>query len=411
MDHSNEILAVMEQHVPAQGTAATKKLRKLAIVRPSSQILTQDNYNIQEIGLAKALLEFGVSTDVYMAGKVTRTIVSDVFKKNGNSVRLYLLPHLTLRGRQAIFPGLIGLLDRERYDLVQTHEDSQVTSVMVALYGRFRKIPVVLCQGMYRNYEGVIKRVTQKVYDATMLRILKNSVSLCIAKTDQAKEYLREKKFSKVNVCPIGLDTEKFAEYEFVDWKKKYGLSEDSTQLLYVGAIDKRRRVYDLIAGLASLLQGSRSLYLLIAGAGPDRERCEELAASLNLTGKVLFLGTVPQKQLPSLYQSAFAFLMPSAYEIYGMAMLESMYFGVPVISSFTAGADEIIRNNVDGLILDSMNRKLWAKEVGDLLSSPSKRDELGSKAREAIMRKYDWRKASLKFYDAYLSALRRQGE
>jgi glycosyltransferase involved in cell wall biosynthesis len=384
-----------------------KNFKKMAIIRSSSYVLSQDSYNIQEIGLAKALLALGVSTDVYMAGNTKRPAVSTVFENNGEIARLHLLPHLRLPGRQAIFPDLYKLMDEHDYDLLQVHEESQITSVHVALYGRSRSIPVVLCQGMYREYYGVIKRLVQTIYDMTMLRLLRKNTSLCIAKTGWARNYLHTKNLENVRVCPVGLDTGKFAEYEPVDWMDRYGVRKDEKVLLYVGIIEKRRRVHGLINTLRNLLHGRQDLYLFIAGDGPDRARCEKLVAQLNLRGKVLFLGKIPQKQLPSLYKAAYLFLMPSRYEIYGMVMLESMYFGTPVVSTATAGSDEVITDGVDGMVLNSSNIDAWEQAIDGLLSNRDRRNEMGMRARETVLSKYTWDRASLQYHDAYLSAIR----
>ena len=90
-------------------------------------------------------------------------------------------------------------------------------------------------------------------------------------------------------------------------------------------------------------------------------------ASEYGISDRVHLIGTISQKHLPALYRAAHVFLLPSTYEIYGMVMLEAMYFGVPVISTASAGAKVIIQQDVTGYILDTFDTSLWAEKIVDI--------------------------------------------
>ena len=178
--------------------------RKLAIVRSSSVLLSSSDYNIQEIGLATALLDFKISSDIYLAGNVSKAVVVPLCEQGDSKVRLIYLPFKKLPGKQSIFCGLRRSLEAEKYDLIQVHEDSQITSCIIAVYGAWKSIPVVLCQGMYKNYDGYIPKLFQYIYDRTILPILRKNVAYCIAKTRKAELYLKDKLFQEITADKAG---------------------------------------------------------------------------------------------------------------------------------------------------------------------------------------------------------------
>lgn len=382
------------------------KPRKLAIVRSSSTLLSLSNYNIQEIGLANALLEFNISSDIYLAGKEAKVVIEPLQNKDGKGVRLIYLPYKKLPGRQAIFPDLIKSIGNEKYDLIQVHEDSQITSCLIALYGAKKKIPVVLCQGMYQNYDRLIPKLFQFVYDKTVLNILRNNVACCIAKTRKAKYYLEKKGFTEISVCPVGLDIRKLISGDESNFRELHQISASMKIVLYVGVIEPRRNVDFIIRVFYELSKLRNDICLVIAGEGPDKSKCDELSKSLRINDKILFLGKVPQKQLKSIYKAADVFLLPSKYEIYGMALMEAMYFGIPVIASLTAGPEEIIESGVNGFIVPDLQIDKWKNHLQELLSDSSLANIFRYNARRRIEKVFLWKKTAPCFLNIYLKAL-----
>lgn len=382
---------------------------RLAIVRPSAHVIGPEDYNLQEAGLAGALLDFMVDTDIYMAGNVKRPLAETVLEKDGFRVRLIRLPFGRLPGRQGVMPSLFGFLKEGRYDLIQVQEYGQIMSYAVALYGKKRGTPVVLCQGMYEDYKGVFPRTAQIFFEALFLKAMRGNVSSAMAKTSLAAKYLGMKGFKDVVVCPVALDSGKFEDAAEKDWRDALGIPAGSKIMLYVGVMEPRRNV-DFLIGLAGevskKLPGSR---LLIAGEGPEGERLKRKAAGLVPEGCVHFLGKVPQRMLPSLYKSADVFLMPSGYEIFGMAILEAMHFGLPVLTTPTAGAMETVVDGESGIILKGLETEDWLDAVMGLFSNPELFADMGRNAARRAGEFFTWGYASRGFLKAYVEAVRKK--
>lgn len=376
---------------------------KICIVRTAADVLNSYSYNLQEVGLAKELLKYNISADIIMSGGC----IKQYSMEKVDDVTIYRLPSITMPGNTGLFLSIFSFLRENKYDVIQVQDDIYLFSCLVAFWAHKRHVSVVLCQGVYRNYEGFLPSIYQWLYDATFLKYLASSTSLCIAKTSHAKDYLLKKKFNKeIVVVPIGLDVQKFSDQTTIDWKSKLNLDENIDILLYVGRIESRRNIQFLIEVFMEVFKVSRA-YLILAGDGPDKCLCERKVNESNMRKYIKFIGQVPQSHIISLYKTASLFLLPSAYEIYGMVVLESMYCGVPVISSATAGAMSIITDKTDGVIIEDFRVDIWKREIVSLLNNHELRKRYASNAKEKVGNSLTWSVLAQYYADIYKNITR----
>jgi glycosyltransferase involved in cell wall biosynthesis len=353
---------------------------RLAIVRPGSGILSDTTYNVQELGLGRALVDQGIACDVFLAGDVDTAQTRTVCVLAGAELREVRLPVLGLPGKQGWFSDLRGLLESGDYDLVQTHEDSQVTSVRLSSWMHAKGVPVVLCQGMYEDYRGPVKSVLQATYDRTALPVLRRNCMAVTAKSEAAAAYCRRKGFRNVRVNPVGLDTSAFPPGD-TDWRHLLDLPAGARILLYVGVLEDRRHPGLLLDVADELARRDSDVALIIVGSGPlgDWTKYE---GSRRLGGAFRYLERAEQADLPALYRSATVTLMPSTYEIYGMSVLESMFFGTPVVASAVGGLVDLVAGGA-GLLVTSCATQDWADAVQAIMdASPAELARTRSAAR-----------------------------
>ncbi len=124
--------------------------------------------------------------------------------------------------------------------------------------------------------------------------------------------------------------------------RRKYALDNERI-LCHVSNFRKVKRVEDVVRVFA-LVNKKIPSKLILAGDGPERSYLERLVRELDLCGKVLFLGNV--SDTAHVLEISDLFLLPSETESFGLAALEAMAVGVPVISSNTGGIPEV---NVHG--------------------------------------------------------------
>jgi N-acetyl-alpha-D-glucosaminyl L-malate synthase BshA len=126
---------------------------------------------------------------------------------------------------------------------------------------------------------------------------------------------------------------------------------------------------------------------LMLVGDGPERPAAEELSRELNLCDEVRFVGK--QEQMEDILAIADLFLLPSEYESFGLAALEAMAAGVPVITSNAGGLKEIMVEGETGYMADVGDVKTMSRLALSILQNDTVLNEFKTKAA-AHARRYD---------------------
>jgi glycosyltransferase involved in cell wall biosynthesis len=366
---------------------------KLAIIRTSYNPIDVQSYNVQEIGLAKGLLNYGISTDFYSMFKdirERRTIVTHgVYEIN-----LIPIKGLTLFGRITYFPKLIGLIIRNCYDVVQAHEDSQLMTPLILKACHKHKIKTVLYQGMYTDYKG-FNYVYQYLLYFLFKKTMQKYTDIILAKTTLAKQYLEKKGYKNISVLPIGLDYEKeqtsYHSYNDLEYFK----SQYDKLLLYIGKIEKRRNPFFLIDILSHL---DDNIGMIIVGNGPLYFQIMEYARKENVSNRLFLIKSIPNNEIHNIYKICDVFLLPTNYEIYGMVVLESLFNGLPVIATQEAGPLSILTDDQFGVCLPP-DLDMWINEILKYLNNEKKR--FSYYRTKHIKDSYNWNTIAAKYYKA----------
>ncbi len=165
------------------------------------------------------------------------------------------------------------------------------------------------------------------------------------------------------------IDTDLFKPVQKCQYKKHVAPNDEKI-LVHTSNFRAVKRVPDTIR-ILELVKKEIPAKLLLIGDGPDRSECERLARELNLQNDVVFLGK--QDGLADILTEADIFLMPSQSESFGLAALEAMSCGVPVISSSVGGLPELIIHNETGYIAEFGDVQRMAKYSISLLKSEKK--------------------------------------
>jgi phosphatidylinositol alpha-1,6-mannosyltransferase len=146
---------------------------------------------------------------------------------------------------------------------------------------------------------------------------------------------------------------------------------QDKRVLLTVGRIDSRERYkgHDrVIAAIPELVTAGHDVVYLVVGEGDDRGRLERCACEAGVADRVRFLGAVEQPRLIEIYRAADLFVMPSTGEGFGIAFLEAMASGTPVLGLDIAGARDAL---ADGELGTTVTDSRLAAAIADALGHP----------------------------------------
>jgi len=158
---------------------------------------------------------------------------------------------------------------------------------------------------------------------------------------------------------------------------------------LVLGSLIPRKRVEDSIRAIARVRERVR---LLVAGDGCERESLDTLAEGI-APGRVEFLGAVPFRDVPALLSKVHMLLIPSKSDGFGMAVVEALAAGVPVIASDgTMSAHEFIQPGVNGWVVRVGDVEGYARAVASIVRDRVSWPAL-SRAARASLRDYDRRR------------------
>ncbi len=220
-------------------------------------------------------------------------------------------------------------------------------------------------------------------------------VKFSIEKSDgvtAVSRFLKEKTITNyeiekdIQVIPNFVDTKLFKPETSCDFRKTIA-SKGEKILVHTSNFRQVKRVPDTIR-IFEKVQKEIPSKLILVGDGPDRSECERLARQLNLGDSVKFLGK--QEALVEILSSSDIFLIPSQSESFGLAALEAMACGLPVISSSVGGLPELVRHNESGFIAEIGDIDRMAKYTLELLSNEKKYKLFSESARQRAVDKFD---------------------
>jgi phosphatidyl-myo-inositol dimannoside synthase len=133
---------------------------------------------------------------------------------------------------------------------------------------------------------------------------------------------------------------------------------------------------------------------LLVVGDGPDLDRLRRIAATFDLDGSVRFLARVSDQELRDVYARSAVFAMPTRHQLeprpegegFGLVYAEAGAAGLPVVAGSGGGVDDVVRDGVNGLVVDGRDHAAVADAVVRLLSDPELARRLGEAGRELAL-------------------------
>ena len=186
------------------------------------------------------------------------------------------------------------------------------------------------------------------------------------------------------------------------------GLDPGETILLTVRRLEPRMGIEPLLHAIRLLLD-SRKLRLAIAGSGMLKSRLEALTAELGLGEQVDFLGRLPEERLRLWYRAADLFVLPTvAYEGFGMATVEALASGTPVVGTHVGATPELLEPFEPRLIAPSASAADLAGAITSALELTGA--SLRARCREYAVSRFDSSSTISTWEDALLDAVHSRG-
>jgi glycosyltransferase involved in cell wall biosynthesis len=201
---------------------------------------------------------------------------------------------------------------------------------------------------------------------------------------------------SRVEVVRSGVDWQKFGAVPHEDViRSRFGFGADVFLVLCLGILLPHRRLEDGIAAIAQLRARDHNVKLLIAGSSassPDYfAGLQRLVREPQLKAGVVFAGGFPENELKQFYDACDVFLFANENQTWGLAVIEAMACGKPVIVSTGAGVHEVLEDAKTALLVPPRNPEAIALCIELLMRDPALRRRLGENGRNFVRERFSW--------------------
>jgi glycosyltransferase involved in cell wall biosynthesis len=159
--------------------------------------------------------------------------------------------------------------------------------------------------------------------------------------------------------------------------RRALGVDDGTVVLLGVGRVVASKQFHRVVAALP----GAGAVFLLI-GDGPELERISTLARSLGLEDRVRIVGPRYGDDLAAAYAAADVLVSPSAYEGFGLTLVEGMAAGLAVVADAVGGVTDIVVDGETGLLLPPGDDDALRTALADLVADPDLRARMGAAGR-----------------------------
>ena len=340
---------------------------------------------------------------------ITSSIDGDYHLENaGKNVRIHRLPigknkhNLHFQSQKELivyawkaFFFANKLVKKNRYDVTHSFFTVPCGAISWALWLRYKIPYIISLRGsdvpgysdrfgfIYKTISFFIKHIWNK-----SVAVVANSKGLknLAHKTDSKQE---------IGVIYNGIDIDEFKADTLIKEEGKIYLTVGATR------VTTRKGIDYLIEAVDLLKEKFPNIFLEIMGEGDAKNDLENKTKNLGLEKKVKFLGRVPREKTFSYYQKADIFVLPSLNEGMSNAMLEALSSGLPIVATNTGGADELVRDGVNGSIVKMKDARDLAEKLEKIISNKELREQMGRESRK-IAEKMSWEKVAKQYVNLY---------
>ncbi len=278
------------------------------------------------------------------------------------------------------------------FDLLHGH-DWLVGDAAMALHEVYGWPLLVTMHATERGRQGGIHTPLQRLIDDQERRLAESADLLIACSRAMRAEILRQWRVRspKIRVVPNGVDPGRVDEHSGT---LPQGYDPGRRWLVFLGRLVPEKGIDVLLAAMPEVVRRHPQVMLAVLGAGPYQAALEAQAQALGIADHVRFLGFVGQEQRNRWLAHAEVSVFPSRYEPFGIAVLESMAAGVPVVATPVGGMAEFLRPGKNALSVPVGDAAALSGAVAHLLDDPADAAQLSLQAaRDA--RHFNWDRIS----------------
>lgn len=310
-------------------------------------------------------------------------------------------------------PELVRKLTEQiaSFDLIEVHGIWTYTVFMAARIARRANIPYVIRPTGVFTHPWRYRTLKKRLYSVLIgNRALKGAACLHVASQKEAEGCREAGLRLPITIVPSGIDPKDFeALPDAMEAEDFWPMLKGRQVILFLSRISREKGLDQCIPAIRDLLEAGGLRAPLFVIAGPDHRgylaTVKNLLERYDLERYVFFPGMLRGREKLALYRRADVFVLPSYSESYGIVVAEALACGTPVVT--TTGTPWKGLVDADAGRWVSPERGPLAEALRELLEMPRERREaMGQKGRDIILRDYTWSVAARKMKTVYQSIL-----
>lgn len=373
---------------------------RISIVSPYFTPFVRGN----EFGLAESLAKLGNEV-VVIASKSKAPREKTIFNKNYNYLKNLSFGILYLKTYFDLFENpIVGdynkLLRQIRIsDVVMLQEDYPFINHVSYILAKKFNVKTILSSERTYIPRDIMKRLGLSIIDSTIANIVRNGVDVFTVHCSEAKRFLKDVVGLKrdVEVIHVGIDCELFKPIN--DPLDYLGCGNDDIRILTVARFHKYKGLEYLLMAMKDIVKEvNAKLYLV--GKGEEEKRLKELSRKLGIHKYVKFITKpIPNEEMPHVYSLCDIYVQPSIIEPYGIAVLEAMSCGRPVVGTDVGGMKDTIEHGKTGFRSKPANSEDLVRFISILINENRLRKKMSRNARKRA-EFFDWIKIGRKYLE-----------
>lgn len=248
-------------------------------------------------------------------------------------------------------------------------------NILARIAGYLTGIPIIISSirvmGGEKRYFHFLERITSFMVDHY------------IAVSESVKNYVMQKsKISDKNISVIynGIDIGNHNYLNVKNVQMPFGVEDGDDILVTVGRLHKQKGHAYLLHAISKIVKEVPKIKLLIIGEGEEEKILKDLAKSLDLTDKIIFVGL--RRDVKKLLSLARLFILPSLWEGMPNVLLEAMAAGKAVIATEVGGVPEVVVHGETGILVPPEDPNALARSIKCLLQDELKVNKMGETGR-----------------------------
>jgi glycosyltransferase involved in cell wall biosynthesis len=342
--------------------------------------------------LAQMLAEKG--HDVLVIGP--SPIFKDTWEEVNENLKVYRLASIPLKPFHPYFRGvwpwrlrakIKKAIEEFQPDLVHIQNHFTVGRTVFRI-AKFKNLPVVgtnhfMPENLTEYFPKFLEPLVCKHMWKDFLKIY-GQLDYVTAPTCAALKMMKDMGLSVPSqVISNGLDLNGFQAVAVKpDLHARFGLKAELPIFLFVGRLERDKNI-DLILKAMALLGEKAHFQILLVGKGRDAKVFEKLAQKLGLGKKVIFTGAVADEDLKQFYSAAQVYIGSGSAELQGLAVMEAMAHGLPVLAANAVALPELVENGKNGYLFE-LNSESLAERIVLISKDP---EELKAMGKESLKR------------------------